>query len=61
VVGLSGFDGGKLAELADAAIVVKTEVGRYDLVESIHDIVLHLITKYFQDYFNHLAARDAKK
>ncbi len=58
VVGLSGFDGGKLSELSDAAIVVKTEKGRYDLVEATHDIILHLITKYFQDYFNHLATKN---
>lgn len=61
VIGLSGFDGGQLAELADAKIVVKTQKGRYDLVEPIHGIVLHLITKYFQDYFNHLATKSSGK
>jgi D-sedoheptulose 7-phosphate isomerase len=54
VIGLSGFDGGKLNKLADSKILVKTKKGRYDLVESIHSVILHLITKYFQDYFDHL-------
>ncbi|MFA6251735.1 MAG: SIS domain-containing protein [Candidatus Paceibacterota bacterium] len=61
VIGLSGFDGGKLALLADAKIVVKTEKGRYDFVESIHSVILHLITSYFQDYFNHLAVKNSGK
>lgn len=54
VIGLSGFDGGKLNELADAKILVPTPQGRYDLVEGIHAVILHLITKYFQDYFDHV-------
>ena len=54
-IGLSGFDGGKLNKLTDSKILVKTKKGRYDLVESVHSVILHLITKYFQDYFDHLA------
>ena len=61
IVGLSGFDGGKLAEMADAKIVISTPKGRYDLVECLHDVILHLMTKYFQDYFNHLAAKNTQK
>ncbi len=56
VVGLSGFDGGKLNELADAKILVKTERGKYGIVEGAHAVILHLITTYFQDYFDHLQA-----
>lgn len=55
VIGLSGFDGGKLNELADVKILVKTEKGRYEIVEGIHGVILHMITKYFQDSFDHLA------
>lgn len=55
VIGLSGFDGGKLNELADAKILVATEKGKYGVVESVHGAVLHLITQYFKDYFDHLA------
>ena len=55
VIGLSGFDGGKLNELADAKILIKTEKENYGgIVEGIHAVILHLITKYFQDYFDHL-------
>lgn len=52
VIGLSGFDGGKLNKLADVKILVETEKGRYDVVEGVHAVVLHFITKYFQDYFD---------
>ncbi len=54
VIGLSGFDGGKLNELADAKILIPTAPGEYGIVESVHGTVLHLITQYFQDYFDHL-------
>ena len=55
VIGLSGFDGGKLNELADAKILIKTEKGEYEAVESVHATILHMITRYFVDYFDHLA------
>lgn len=58
VIGLSGFDGGKLNELADSKILVPTPKGQYELVEGIHDVILHLIVKYFGDYFDHLAVND---
>ncbi len=57
VIGLSGFDGGKLNELADAKIVIKTAKGEYELVETTHDTVMHLLTRYFKDYFDHLVER----
>lgn len=57
VIGLSGFDGGRLNELADAKILVATEPGQYELVESVHGVILHLITRYFVDYFDYVAVR----
>ncbi|MFH1088336.1 MAG: SIS domain-containing protein [Patescibacteria group bacterium] len=54
VIGLSGFDGGKLNELADAKILIPTSLGDYSVVESVHATILHLITQYFKDYFNHI-------
>jgi len=54
VIGLSGFDGGRLNELADAKILIPTQKGAYEIVESVHGAVLHIITKYFQDYFDYL-------
>jgi len=52
VIGISGFDGGKLNQLADVKINVKTKPGRYSVVEGIHAVILHLITQYFQDQFD---------
>ncbi len=53
IIGLSGFDGGKLNEMADAKILVPTEKGKYDIVESIHETICHLITRYFQELIDH--------
>jgi len=61
VIGLSGFDGGRLNELSDAKILVKTEKGEYEVVESAHGTIMHLITKYFKNYFDHLVERRAAK
>ena len=59
VIGISGFAGGKLNDLADAKIAVVTEKGRHEIVEGIHAVILHLITKYFQDYFDYLIEKRA--
>lgn len=53
VIALSGFDGGQLHHLADIKILVTTDKGRYDIVEGVHAVILHLITKYFQDSFSY--------
>ena len=47
VVGVSGFDGGELMELADINFHVRTEVGDYGLVEDVHMILDHLIYSYY--------------
>lgn len=60
VIGISGFTGGKLNELADAKIVIKTKPGAYAIVESVHNAILHLFTSYFQDYFDHIIEKDGK-
>jgi D-sedoheptulose 7-phosphate isomerase len=60
VIGISGFTGGKLNELADAKIVVKTKPGAYTIVESVHNAILHLFTSYFQDYFDHIVESKKK-
>ena len=51
VIGISGFDGGKLNARSDAKIRVSTPPGEYELVEGVHAVILHLFTKYFKDYF----------
>ncbi|RJQ29502.1 SIS domain-containing protein [Candidatus Parcubacteria bacterium] len=59
VIGLSGFDGGKLNDLADAKILVPTPKDEYELVEVVHTAIFHLMTVYFKDYFDHLVEREA--
>lgn len=59
VIGISGFDGGKLNVLADAKIVIKTKPGAYTIVESVHNAILHLLTSYFQDYFDSIVEKNA--
>ncbi len=60
VIGLSGFDGGELNRLADAKILIKTGKGEYEVVESVHGTIMHLITKYFKDYLDHVVEHRAK-
>ena len=43
VIGLLGFDGGKLAQISDTSIIVKTPKGEYGPVEDVHMILDHLI------------------
>ena len=57
VIGITGFDGGRLNELSDAKILVPTPKGEYEIVEGVHDVVLHLMTKYFKDFFDDLVER----
>lgn len=47
VIGLSGFDGGKLRELSDIKIHVQTAKGEYGPVEDVHMFIDHLIGSYF--------------
>ncbi len=47
IVGLTGFDGGKLRELSDIKIHVQTAKGEYGPVEDVHMFVDHLIGSYF--------------
>ena len=46
VVGLSGFDGGKLKALSDVKLHVETEKGEYGPVEDFHMILDHVIGTY---------------
>ena len=58
VIGVSGFDGGRLNQLADVKILVPTAKGEYEIAEGVHGIIFHLMTKYFKDYFDHLVAKN---
>lgn len=53
VMGVTGFDGGKLAKLADITMNVPTPKGEYGPVEDLHMILDHLIANWlqYQDLF----------
>jgi D-sedoheptulose 7-phosphate isomerase len=44
-IGLIGFDGGALKSRVDLFLCVSTEKGAYELVEDIHSILCHALTK----------------
>lgn len=46
VVGLAGFDGGKLKGLCDHIIHIKTDKGEYGPAEDMHMIIDHMVTSY---------------
>jgi D-sedoheptulose 7-phosphate isomerase len=48
VIGLTGFDGGKLKSLADLSIHARTGKGEYGPVEDIHLILDHLISSFLK-------------
>ncbi len=48
IVGLTGFEGGKLKDLSDINIHFETNKGEYGLVEDAHSIINHLIFTYFK-------------
>lgn len=44
-LGILGFDGGKLAQIFDFSIIVKTEIGKYGPVEDIHLAICHALAE----------------
>ena len=49
VIGFLGFDGGKLLEICDVAVHVKTSPGEYGPVEDTHLILNHILAHWFQN------------
>lgn len=47
IIGLTGFDGGKLKELSDINFHVVSKKGEYGLVEDIHMIFDHILYTYY--------------
>ena len=47
VIGASGFDGGKLRDIADIKFHVEAPKGEYGLVEDVHMILDHIIYSYY--------------
>jgi D-sedoheptulose 7-phosphate isomerase len=42
---LIGFDGGKLLNMVDKHVIVKSKIGEYEMVEDAHSIILHIIAQ----------------
>ena len=49
VIGFLGFDGGKLLEICDVSVHVKTSPGEYGPVEDTHLILNHILAHWFQN------------
>lgn len=47
IIGLTGFDGGRLRELSDIKFHIETSKGEYGLVEDLHMILDHIIYSYY--------------
>ena len=43
-VGLSGFDGGRLAKEADISVHVRTDIGDYGTTEDAHSVICHAVS-----------------
>jgi D-sedoheptulose 7-phosphate isomerase len=44
-IALLGFDGGKLKDMVDEVILVESDKGAYELVEDVHSIITHAVTR----------------
>ena len=49
IIGLLGFNGGKLINICDVKIHVKSEAGEYGPVEDAHLIINHILAHWFQN------------
>jgi len=47
IIGVSGFDGGRLREIADIKFHIDAPKGEYGLVEDVHMILDHIIYSYY--------------
>ncbi|PKM99057.1 MAG: sugar isomerase, partial [Elusimicrobia bacterium HGW-Elusimicrobia-2] len=48
VIGFLGFSGGKLKEISDIILHVKSEPGEYGPVEDAHLVLNHILAHWFQ-------------
>jgi len=47
VIGMTGFNGGRLKEISDISFHIDTQNGEYGLVEDMHMILDHIIYSYY--------------
>lgn len=45
-VAMVGFDGGRAAQIAEHVILVKSDKGKYGLVEGLHEVIHHLLYEF---------------
>ena len=45
-IAMVGFDGGEAAKIADHVILVKSDKGKYGLVEGVHEVIHHLLYEH---------------
>lgn len=57
--GLVGFTGGKIKDLSDGYIHVKSF--NYGIVEDIHLIIEHILTQYFKKYMEEMSVNKSNK
>lgn len=48
-IAITGFDGGTIKTIADYSIHVQTNFGSYGVVEDIHSVISHLITRLIRE------------
>jgi len=61
VLGMTGFNGGKLKELSDINYHVQTEKDKYGLVEDIHMVLDHMIYTYFIERYSFVEEKRKKE
>lgn len=47
IIGMTGFEGGRLKELSDIKFHINTQKGEYGLVEDMHMILDHILYSYY--------------
>ncbi len=51
IIGILGFDGGKLIKLCNLVLLIKTNKGEYGPVEDVQLIFNHILSHWFQIKF----------
>ncbi|EMM94659.1 phosphoheptose isomerase family protein [Leptospira interrogans serovar Zanoni str. LT2156] len=45
-IAMVGFDGGQALKIADMALFVPSEKGKYGIVEGVHEVIHHLLYEF---------------
>lgn len=48
-VAMVGFDGGEAAKIADLALLVETDSGKYGVVEAVHGVIHHYLYEFLRN------------